>query len=836
MAKLTIDLAEIMPRHQNLCGSKAANLGVIARKSRTTAGFCLTTQGYYQALKEAGLFNHITELANTVSLDNMEELETVSAKIQGLIRGICIPAEVEEALYRGYEQLIQDKEGVKVAVRSSATAEDLPSASFAGQLESYLNLENWQQVKEAVINCWASLWSPRVMHYRLQKKLDHDKVGMAVIVQKMVHAQVSGVMFTANPVTNSREEIYIEAVEGLAEKLVQGEVTGEIYTVHKKQNFISSRQIHGAYPLLTDFELRQLAHEGKKLEYMFEEYQDVEWAFDQGQLFILQTRPITTLAEEEWQFQKPEKPTPIQEEIFVNIQERFPEPVLPLDAVVAKIYYLSLFNAYSDLGFHVPVVDWRKVEKGVFPDYFVPPAIRMSFWRFFRLGKMLAGDLIRDWHYNEAAFDKYVQLMEQDLIKTFPMEIIMDYLEDGLKDFQRANTFRYLLYIQYGYVYKLFHRLLKAFYGNEGEALFEDLVAGQPQITMEINRSLEEIARLIKDNGAVKEFVMSNSALEVADGIKEMPAGREVYTAFEEFIKVHGHREVSQGLGGIGADTWQDRPDIVWGMIKGLVAQPDSNEGVKGDPLERRAQAEARLDELLRSGFGRFLPLKRLINRLLYYSRQYTAFRENSHSYLTKAMLVFRSLFLAIGAELVQKGYLKDKNDIMYLTFWEVKELIQDIYSHREVSKRQLEENVAQRKTDYEKRKKRWAERDLIAVEKLDSGALLQGIGVSRGQATGPCRVIINPEELHRLQPGDILVTKSTNPSWTPVFSILGGLIVEHGSALSHAAIIAREYGIPAVMGVAGATGLLADGTQVNIDGSKGLISTHSKISEFGLE
>lgn len=836
MAKLTIELAEIMPRHMASCGSKATNLGAIARKSQTAPGFCLTTGAYFQALKQSGLFQEITEMANTVTLDNLSHLEEISGKIQVLIRKIPMPDEVEEALREGYEKVLRARQGIKVAVRSSATAEDLPSASFAGQLESYLNLENWQQVKEAVINCWVSLWSPRVMHYRLQKKLDHDKVGMAVIVQEMVAAQVAGVMFTANPITNSREEIYIEAVAGLAEKLVQGEVAGEIYTINKEQNIISSRNIQGDYPLLTDFALRQLAHEGKKLEYLFEDYQDVEWAFYNGELFILQSRPITTLAEEEWQFHKPKNPTPIQEEIFINIQERFPEPVLPLDAVVAKIYYLSLFAAYAQLGFSVPVVNWRKVEQGVFPDYFTPPAIKPSSRRIFYLGKMLVGNLIQEWHLNEAAFDKYVQLMKQDLVINFPMEIIMEYLEDGFRDFQRANTFRYLLYIQYGNVYKFFRKLLKRLYGSEGEALFEDLVAGQPQVTMEVNRSLEEIARVIRENDQVKEFVLSHSAEEVAGGIKEMEAAGEAYALFEKLVAEHGHREVSQGLGGIGAATWQDRPEVVWGMIKGLVLQPNLNNGEKGEQLQRRAQAELKLARLTGRGWGKLLPVRKIIARLLEYSRQYTAFRENSHSYLTKAMLVFRTLFLAIGQQLVYKGYLKDKRDIMYLTFWEVRDLIQDLYSHRDVSRRQLEETIKQRKTDHEKRKARWANRDLGAPVRTDSDHLLQGIAASRGQVTGPCRVIKNPEELHRLQPGDILVAQSTNPSWTPVFSIIGGLIVEHGSALSHAAIIAREYGIPAVMGVAGATGLLADGIQVTVDGSKGLISTHSKISVLGIE
>lgn len=826
MADLIIELANIMPRHLAVCGAKATNLGVIARKSRTAPGFCLMTTAYFQSLRKSGLQERISQLANSVSGESLEELEQVSRQIQSLIKGINLPDDVEEALRRGYDQLTKGEEGVKVAVRSSATAEDLPTASFAGQLESYLNVENWQQVREAVVNCWASLWTPRAMHYRLQKKLAHEEVGMAVIIQKMVPAQVSGVMFTANPMTHSRREIYIEAVPGLAEELVQGQASGEVYTFDKEHNFVSARRFKGDYPLLTDFALRQLAHEGKKLEYLFEDYQDVEWAFYNDELFILQTRPITTLTEEEITLPRQERMTPIQREIFVNIQERFPEPALPLDTVVAKIYYLSLFNAYFELGFHVPVVDWRKTEQGIFPEYFIPPAIKPSLRRIFSLGKMLAGDLMKEWHYNEAAFDKYVQLMRQDMLKNFPMEIILEYIEDGLRDFQRANTFRYLLYIQYGYMYRWLGKLLKLFYGETGQEIFEDIVVGQPQATMEINRLLMNIANLIREQPAIKEFVLSHSSEKIAAEISQMPKAEQIISVFDILMHRYGHREISQGLGGIGAATWQDRPEVVWGMIKSLVRQnPGASHQEHAQEnyyTERRKQAEAKLSALVSKGWGRILPLRRIFGSLVDFSRRYTAFREDSHVYLTQAMQVFRTLFLSIGRRLEEKGYLKEEQDIMYLTYWEVKELIQDLYSLKEVSRRSLEEKLKERKEHYLERQKRWSRQ--IAGELPAGETVLHGVGASRGSAAGFCRIIQHPDELERLQPGDILVALSTNPSWTPVFPMLGGLIVEHGSPLSHAAIIAREYGIPAVMGVKGVTQLLSDGEEVLIDGSLGLI------------
>ncbi len=823
--QLAIRLEEIKPRHVGICGAKATNLGAIARRSQTSPGFCLTTAAYFQSLRDSGIQAEINKLLDTVANEDLKELEQMSSQIQALINKIQLPQAIEEALHLAYQQLSDNGKNIKVAVRSSATAEDLPTASFAGQLESYLNVGNWEEVKQAVIACWASLWTPRGIHYRNQKGLDQKRVGMAVIVQEMVPAQVSGVMFTANPITNSRKEIYIEAVQGLGDKLVQGEVTGESYLINKENLGILSRTTLGSYPLLTDFSLRQLAHEGRKLEALFADYQDVEWAFLNEELYVLQSRSITTLAEEELKTPSYQTMTPIQKEIFINIQERFPEPMLPLDTVIAKIYYLSLFAAYRDLGFAVPLTDWGKVEQGFFPDYFLPPKIKISWRRIFHLGKMLAGDLIREWKDNETAFNRYVDLMKQDILKTFPMEIILEYLEDGLKDFQRANTFRYLLYIQYGTVYKLLKKLLKLFYGEEGLSIFEDIVIGQPQATIKMNRDLEQIVHLIREQEDVcKAIEACENQRDLPGLIANLPQADSIKHAFDAFILEHGHREVSQGLSGIGAATWQDQPEVPWGMIKALLATDTPLENTTILTNKRRQEAEEKLAKLTAKGWGRLLPLHKAFTFLVDYSRRYTAFREDSHYYLTQVMFVFRTLFLAIGQQLVKRKYLQDKEDIMYLTYWEVQTLVEDIYSLKQISQKQIVVKIENRIQQFAERTSKWKEREGEVKHDLNREKVLKGVGASRGVRKGICRLITTPGELHRLRPGDVLVAQATNPAWTPVFSSINALIVEYGGALSHSAIIAREYGIPAVMGVPGVTRLLKDGDSVTVDGTKGLV------------
>ncbi|WP_366924433.1 hypothetical protein MFMK1_001410 [Metallumcola ferriviriculae] len=827
MDEMILKLDEINPRHQLYFGSKAANLGVIARNCQTAPGFCLSSRVYYNALRSAGVLKEVIKVACKAEGGSIDTITAASRRIKEIIKGVNLPENVEQMLEAAFRQLMGEGEGIKVAVRSSATAEDLPSASFAGQLESFLNIQSFEKVKEAVINCWCSLWEPRVIHYRFQKGIEQANSGMAVIIQEMVPAEVAGVMFTANPLNNSREEICIEAVKGLGEGLVQGTTSGDRYLVKKDGLYITHREMVGGSPYLTDFHIRWLADEGAKLEALFDAPQDIEWAYNWGDIYILQARPITTLADEEAEIPDPEDMTVIQREVWTTINERFPEPVLPLDSVIVKTYFLSLFLAYKDLGFSVPLVDWNRVEKGVFPDFFVPPAIRMGPKRLIKIFKMVRLDIAKEWQINENIFNKYLDLLKRDTLKTFPMEVIHQYLEEALKDFQRANMFRYLMYIQYGTIYGALSKLLSFLYGDEGKELFQDVIIGHPQITMELNVRLEELAGEINKNPQAAGIVIKQETDEIEACLREVPAGEKAIEEFNSFLEKYGSREVSQGLGGVAADTWQERPEVVWGMLKGVLLQQDGVVDYHQRQLERRERAEKRLAQLTSRGAGRVLPLKRWIDRLVVYARKYTAFREDSHFYLTQVMPVFRSLFLEIGRQLVSRGVLKDKQEVMYFNYWELVELLDDVYNYKKVSPKEIKETLAERKANLERRRKLWLSRNLVVEG--DNASILNGIGASSGKASGICRVVLDPRDLSKLKPGDILVAQYTNPSWTPVFSFIDGLVVEYGSALSHAAIIAREYGVPAVMGVKGVTRLIKDGDRITIDGSQGLVHQEGK-------
>lgn len=818
MADLILTLPDIKFRHQLEFGSKAANLGLIARKMTTPPGFTLSSAAYFNTLNEAGVLPEIIRQTSQTALTEMHSIERLSETIEQSILSLTLPPQLEAAIQTAYLELLAGRKQVKVAVRSSATSEDLPFASFAGQMESYLNVESFPQVLEAIKKCWASLWTPRAIHYRDQKGINQAQVGMAVIIQEMVPAQVAGVMFTANPVTNSRDEFYIEAVPGLGEALVKGEKNADRYIVNKNGLYITVKDTVEGAPLLTDFQIKNLAVNGSKLEYLYQDYQDVEWAIYKGEIFILQTRPVTTLGDEEPPDFPEHQMTPIQRDVWTNVNERFPEPILPIDGVIAKVYYLSLFTAYQNLGFTVPPTDWSKVEEGLFPDLFVPPAIKANVFRVFNICKMMRLDVEKEWKINESIFDRYLNLLKYDKLKDFPLEIIMEYIEDALKDFQRSLIFRYLLYIQYGSYYNLFSKLLNVLYGNQGQIILEELVTGQPQLTSELNEKLEELALVAKDSPAVSAAILSIEASQLRSHLGQSSTGQDFLKHFDDFLESYGDREISQGLGGLAAPTWREKPEVVWGILKGTLL---TDNPVAQSTTAKQGLAHNRLQEITSQGLAGRWPLKNIIIRLTRFARSYVAFRENSHFYLTQAMTVFRTLFLQLGDRLVKRGHLDDKNEIMYLTYWDIKDLLYRLYSYQKVSKMELTEKINDRKQQLARRQQRWtARKTLDAI----SDTTLQGTGASSGIVAGPVRIIGSPAEFQRLQPGDIMVAQYTNPAWTPVFSFIGGMVVEYGSTVSHAAIIAREYGLPAVMGVKGAASILREGEIITIDGLRGLI------------
>lgn len=829
MEKYIYWLTEIYQFHTAHVGGKAANLGDLARSLPVPPGFCLSSAAYNQNIILGGVHREISQMLTDVDLENMNDLDTVSNRISQIIEQTALLPDIEKAVTEAYSELTRGKTGIKVAVRSSATAEDLEDASFAGQQETFLNVEGIDNVLSAVKKCWASLWTARAIHYRTLKGFEHSLVKMAVIIQEMVPAAAAGVMFTANPVNDSREEIRIEAVRGLGEQLVSGEVAGDVYVLRKNDVNVDIVDKKISNPelgqIITDYELRELAHTGLKIELYYENFQDIEWAYNRGQFYFLQTRPITTLGDEALPDIDTGKMSKMQRDVMGWVEERFPEPIYPVDGVIVKLLFMAQFEAMALYGYKIAEIDWTRVDQGMFPEFFTPPKIKPGlrrFWLYLRLNKALKSDPAREWASEQVYLLDMLKKLKGRDISTLPYELVLEYVTEALHHFHYFIVMRYKYFTENRIPSALLFRFLKYLYKDKAVGIYENLLAGSENITMTINRELYELAQKARANPAVCQVITDSEPEAVLEKLAVIPGGEDFLRNFHEFLARYGERETTMGLGGIASLTWQDAPEIVIGIISSILSEP-SQAATAREELRRKKSREA--EEMVKTRLSRgifsIIPLQGLFGKVLKQARSFTAFRENSHYDVTRSLHVFRILFNEVGNRFVKLGFLQNPADIVYLTYFEMKDIILTVFHGiADVNVKALTAKINARKAEQERRAKRWRERNIV----FDETGALKGIPVCQGVVSGPARIVTGPRDFHRVKKGDILVAPYTNPAWTPLFSITVGLVVETGGAASHAAIIAREYGIPAVMGVTKASEILQDGEIITVNGLTGAV------------
>lgn len=842
--KLILWLKDIQREDRPMVGGKAANLGDMARGLTVPPGFCLTSKAYREHAGREAIRQQIAEALTGLDTENMEAVDKASRCISKLITDLAMPEDVVQVVTAAYNQLVDGRAGVKVAVRSSATAEDLVEASFAGQQETFLDVDGLDATLEAVKKCWASLWTPRAIHYRAQKGFGHEGVYMAVIIQEMIPAEISGVMFTANPINNNRREVLIEAIPGLGEALVSGEVRGDVYVLKKEEEThteILSKDL--ANPargqLLNDYDIRKLAHTGLKIELYYEDFQDVEWAYYKGNFYFLQTRPITTLADEE----PPEIPwdslSKVQRAVMNWVAERFPEPIHPIDGIVVKVLFMAQFEAMEGFGYKVPkVIDYKRVEKGMFPEFFTPPDIKKGVrhkFLYLQLKKILQSDPAAEWKSEQVYLHDIIQKLKGRNMAELPYELVIDYLTEAMHHFHYFIVMRYKYFTMNRIPSDLLKRLLKRLF-NEQEAMevFENILAGEYNITMEINDRLRELALSTRRRPEVARVIVAGELNDMRSQVAAVEGGTEFLADFDRFMEAYGERETSMGLGGIACETWQDVPDVVFGIMRAILTEEEGARAAKEATMSaRRKEAEEKLARALDRGIWKTLGMKSWADKLVAHGRSFTVFRENSHYDITRWMHVLRLLYFEFGKRLVRKGILKDYRDIFHLSFFEIKDLVNTIfYGIEEVNSREIQSLIETRRLQQERRLARWRMRGVV----MDTAGALKGVAASSGTVTGTARIIRDARDFHRLKKGDILVAQYTNPAWTPLFSTAAGLVVDTGGVASHAAIIAREYGLPAVMGTGNATEVLRDGETITVDGYKGLVYREEGAGERSID
>jgi pyruvate,water dikinase len=800
-----------------LAGGKGANLGELVKNGfPVPGGFVVTTAAY--------------------------ELVADGHDTRTYFENVDIPPELREAIAGAYAEL----GGGPVAVRSSATAEDLPGAAFAGQQDTYLNIVGEEAVVDAVRRCWGSLWTERAVAYREKRGIDAAEVRIAVVVQRMVQSEAAGVLFTANPVTGDRAQIVVDASTGLGEAVVSGLVTPDHYVLDasgRVTSFTPGRRevvIRGtagggvvhetgdpatgeALPRAALAELARLASE---VAARFGRPQDIEWAYAGGRVSLVQARPMTAL---------PPAPVgslnPVQRKVGSVLLEYLPVRPYPID--------MTTWLPYGPAGMMAKVAAAFGI-KGVFEDFLqeedgvvyrlVPRSPRVTAGLMaipFRLVRRARRYDPARWT-EDPRFQTFLaanrELAARDLA-SMPWPELIRVPRQAL-DLVRPVTDLRTDYLPGTGLALL--RLLMAVKLLRRGALFGELMTGARTRTSDANQALEALAEEARATGAL-----------YAD---PMPSG--FAAKLRDFLAEYGHRETVTPIL-VTPPTWGEAPEIVLGTIRVLASKPPSpapaadgaaaeagasgaaaGVGVGGAAAgagKATLRAGGAFERLLRHPLLRAGRRRARVVRWVEAARAGHAFREDSHFYFTLPLPILRRSLLEIGARLRDAAVLQRPEDVFHLRLEEL-ESIKDLAASDECLDG-LRAAVQQRAAKRE---------ELSGVRLIDpraifpvrdaGTAIVTGTPAGGGSATGPVKVIRDPAEFGSLTSGDVLVCPYTNPSWTPLFQRAAAVVVDTGSAASHAAIVAREYGIPAVMGTAGGTSTLVDGQVVTVDGDAGTV------------
>jgi pyruvate,water dikinase len=817
-------LSDLSRADLSTAGGKGANLGELIRLGfAVPPGFLVSAGAYAEQAREWGLAER---LSAHLAANRWEEAASEAAEL--FEKGAMLPR-IERAVRDAY----REHGASPVAVRSSATAEDLADASFAGQHETFLNVTGEDDLLLALRRCWASLWSPRALRYRAARGIEHLGVDIAVVVQRMVPADFAGVLFTVDPVAQRADRMLLEVAPGLGEAVVSGHTTGDVYRLRREPFAGPSDAGPGASdiviedrdrrepgrPAPSDALVLELGRIGLRLEAHFGCPQDVEFAFQGGSIHLLQSRPITTLDTAEIEPLPPlPKLTRMQRKMLEsNDNDRFPIAPKPLDQWSFRIAIPALARMVRFVGFSLSEADERAEMDQIWREFFVLPVGRPTL-RLFALPQKVSASLRHDWmgwwerealkRIQEAcapvdlrAMDDAALLGRADRIVETTADVLGQRFE-GVISQMAAVVLRIPVTLAVG--------------SKRAEAVMGDLVSGLHTRTSEVNLALYHLARKAAGAGPEVARVIREGRPE---DLRESEAGRAYLAEVEAFLDEHGHRETT-GLY-LSTPTWRQDPTPVWGLIRGLLdgAEPPSE---KAGLKRYRAALEEVTDKF------RFVPgLSASFNGTVERLRTAIVFRERSHFDLARGFSALQAVVGEIARRLHDRGQLPSPDDIFYLTEAEVRAWLHGGAPPLDEAKRL----IRRRRATYGVVNGRWQKRAFGASAGNASGDELRGIGASSGLVRGKARIVRDEREFERLKAGEILVCRYTNPAWTPLFTLAAGVVTDTGGAVSHAAIVAREYGIPAVLGASGATERITDGQEILVDGTEGRVTLAPRLS-----
>ena len=836
-----LDLEEIDTTKVALAGGKGANLGELMRIGgvRVPAGFCVTTDAFRRIVATAPAIDEQLDRLARLHLDDRAAIKALSAQLRHAIEDVKVPDDVAAEITRSVAAL---GEQTACAVRSSATAEDLPTASFAGQQDTYLNITGSANIIRHVSWCWASLFSERAVVYRQRNGFDHRKVQMAVVVQEMVVPQASGVLFTADPVTSNRKIISVEAVFGLGEALVSGLVNADVYKIRGGEIIDRKRQDQ---PALTDAQILRLATLGRRIEAHFGRPQDIEWCLADDEFLLVQSRPISTL------FPVPEV-SDDGNHVYVSVghQQMMTDAMKPLGI---SMWQLTAARPMSTAGGRLFVDVTRQlgtpttrevlVKALGTSDPLIGDALQSVIDRGDFIPELPEGDATAALPPSVAADDTLASLETDPAVVT---EIIdraeawMDALKRDIRgkhgqdllDFIAADvqelkkvmfTPQSLLVIRAGMEASgWLNEHLQQWLGEKNAA--DTLTQSAPgNVTAEMGLALLDVADTIRPYPEVVSFLEHVKDPEFLDRLPALNGGRAARDAIDAFLSRYGMRGV--GEIDITRPRWSERPDLLMPVLLGNVRNFKVGAGKQRFELGRQ-QASKKEEELLArlrtlpDGELKVIATKQMIDRV----RTFAGYREYPKYHMVSRYFVYKQALLAEADRLATAGVLRAREDIFYLTFGELGVVMR--------TSKADESLISERENAFLAQSALTPPRVLTSDGEALTGSYrrgdipagaLTGLPVSAGIVEGRARVVLELSEA-ALGADDILVTPYTDPSWTPVFVAIKGLVTEVGGLMTHGAVIAREYGLPAVVGVEHATRLIRDGQRIRVHGTEGYV------------
>ena len=865
---VAIDLASVDGTMVSQVGGKAANLGQLIQAGfPVPRGVVVTVKAYDDFLAENGLVAKIEGMLRGVDFDREDSIEAVARNIKELF--LKPGNELSADLLATLAEL--DRECLW-AVRSSAVAEDLASASFAGQQDTFLNVRR-EDVPMNVRQCWASYWNARAISYREQAGVPQLQAGIAVVVQQMVDARSSGILFTSDPVGGRKDHLIIESSWGLGESIASGLVAPDRFvcdkgrrrvvesTINRKVTAIhlstdGSRSIpvderDQTRPSLTREEVRELINWGRRLEGHFGSPQDVEFALEGDDILILQSRPITTPVEdggtlwtrgygdEYWADVTSPLFFSVLGELLTEYVNHEGSRIMGYrdltDKVLLKVHkghiyfnaavleevfvYNPKFSRTKELLNYFPQKDQGRIAQA-------DTRIARRLWAEVRIGLLDPdGTIFR----TDKAYQRWAAKFMEEMERLDAMDLATlsdEALDEEYERLIEAGLKHYRL-IRYGMVTHsigtnlMVKTWLQNWLDDRSGVYYSKLISGlDDNKTIRTNIELAKLARTAGRDDAVKAALHSRTSRELLATLNTDPALARFNADLQAFLRMYGHRSHTREF---YFPRWADDPALIIDVVKALL---DSDLGDL-EKLERkkvRERKETEREVLERIGHLRLGHFKRLLFRtVLHYAQTYLGFRENQRFYLDHMILRWRRVFLEYGKRLTVKGVLEAPEDIFFLSKEEVFELV---YAPRDAKAQ-----VSERKAEFHlyrdilppKFLRGNVEFDDTVIQSKDS-ARIAGTSASPGVVSGTIRVVGRIEDLPQVREGEIMVTSNTDPGWTAIFPKLGGLITETGGILSHGAVVSREYGIPAVTAVKDATAIFRTGQTVTLDGNDGTI------------